>query len=300
MMARGRNFRRRLIAALALMILFTCYLHWQTKNTSIVVTQHPLLSKYVSGQRGNGGAWYIPPSWLEDSNAPIENIIDAATLALGASLSLSERQIPHSVIPLIIHQTWKDTHPEQWPDIFRQSTEAWLSGVDSGNMAYFLWDDNGIAQFIRHFEPDIESQFYALPSNVERSDVFRILVSKRIGGIYGDMDTEPTRPPSQWIAPEDLQAWQDSETGTVYNSTEPIKAIVGLEADCPPTSDLYWRMGYFYPVQLTQWSFAWAPGHPILQLFINRLLATTQAVSEKYGGQLGSYSAQKLSMPSTH
>jgi hypothetical protein len=107
------------------------------------------------------------------------------------------------------------------------------------------------------------------------------------------MDTEPTRPPSQWIAPEDLQAWQDSETGTVYNSTEPIKAIVGLEADCPPTSDLYWRMGYFYPVQLTQWSFAWAPGHPILQLFINRLLATTQAVSEKHGGQLGSYSAQK-------
>jgi hypothetical protein len=79
----------------------------------------------------------------------------------------------------------------------------------------------------------------------------------------------------------------------VYNSTEPIKAIVGLEADCPPDSDLYWRMGYFYPVQLTQWSFAWAPGHPILQLFINRLLAAMQAVSEKYGGHLESYSAQQ-------
>lgn len=128
-------------------------------------------------------AWYIPPSWVDGSGATIANIIDAATLALNASLSLPERQIPHSAIPLIIHQTWKDTYPEQWPDTFRQSTEAWLSGVDSGSMAYFLWDDNGIAQFIRHFEPDIESQFYALPSNVERSDLFRILVSKWIGGI---------------------------------------------------------------------------------------------------------------------
>lgn len=128
-------------------------------------------------------AWYIPPGWVDGSGATIENIIDAATLALSASLSLSERQIPHSAIPLIIHQTWKDTYTEQWPDTFRQSTEAWLSGVDSGNMAYFLWDDNGIAQFIRHFEPDIERQFYALPSNVERSDMFRILVSKWIGGI---------------------------------------------------------------------------------------------------------------------
>lgn len=114
-----------------------------------------------------------------------------------------------------------------------------------------------------------------------------------IGNQYGDMDTEPTRPPSKWIAPEDLQAWQDSETGTVYNSAEPVRAIVGLEADCLPGSDLYWRMGYLYPIQLTQWSFAWAPKHPILQLFINRLLATMQMVSEEYGGQMESFSAQE-------
>lgn len=50
-------------------------------------------------------------------------------------------------------------------------------------MAYFLWDDEGIAQFMRHFEPEIEGWFYALPNNVERSDVFRVLVSKWIGGV---------------------------------------------------------------------------------------------------------------------
>lgn len=128
-------------------------------------------------------AWYIPPGWLEGSDATVENIIDAATLALNASRSLPERQIPHSVIPLIIHQTWKDTNYDQWPETFRRSAETWLSGVDNGNMAYFLWDDNGIALFMRHFAPEIESLFYALPSNVERSDLFRVLVSKWIGGI---------------------------------------------------------------------------------------------------------------------
>lgn len=128
-------------------------------------------------------AWHIPSSWTQGSGAAIENIVDAASLALNASRLLPERQIPQSAIPLIIHQTWKNTHHDRWPESFRRSTETWLSGVESGNMAYFLWDDNGIAQFIRHFEPEIESQFYALPNNVERSDVFRILVSKWIGGI---------------------------------------------------------------------------------------------------------------------
>jgi Mannosyltransferase OCH1 and related enzymes len=138
-------------------------------------------------------AWHIPPGWVEGSGVTVENIIDAATLALNASRSLPERQVPHSAIPLIIHQTWKDTNPDQWPDTFRQSAETWLSAVDSGNMAYFLWDDTGIAQFMRHFEPEIESPFYALPSNVERSDVFRILVSKWIGGIVSSTLPLPTR-----------------------------------------------------------------------------------------------------------
>ncbi|KAE8418650.1 putative deacetylase LmbE-like domain-containing protein [Aspergillus pseudocaelatus] len=138
-------------------------------------------------------------------------------------------------------------------------------------MAYFLWDDDGVAQFVKSFEPELEEQFYSLPSNVERSDVFRILVAKWIGGIYGDMDTEPLRNPSSWITTDDLRSWEDSETNQLYGAAGPIRAIVGLEADCPPDSDAYWRMGYAEPVQLTQWSLAAAPRHPISQTFLDRL-----------------------------
>ncbi|KAE8168137.1 putative deacetylase LmbE-like domain-containing protein [Aspergillus tamarii] len=148
-------------------------------------------------------------------------------------------------------------------------------------MAYFLWDDEGVAQFVKYFEPELAEQFYSLPSNVERSDVFRILVAKWIGGIYGDMDTEPLRTPSSWITTDDLQSWDDSETNQTYKAAGPIRAIVGLEADCPPESDAYWRMGYAEPVQLTQWSLAAAPGHPISQTFLDRLSTNLKNTTSK-------------------
>lgn len=67
--------------------------------------------------------------------------------------------------------------------MMRQSATRWLQAVGEGEMAYFLWDDEGVAQFVKSFEPELEVQFYSLPSNVERSDVFRIIVAKWIGGI---------------------------------------------------------------------------------------------------------------------
>lgn len=106
------------------------------------------------------------------------------------------------------------------------------------------------------------------------------------------MDTEPTKPPAEWIGPTDIQPWRDVSTGKTYSSNEPVRAIVGLEADCRPESDDYWRMGYQYPIQLTQWSFAWAPGHPVLQIFMDRLLVMMKVVSDAHDGQLNTATAQ--------
>jgi mannosyltransferase OCH1-like enzyme len=50
-------------------------------------------------------------------------------------------------------------------------------------MAYFFWEDDGVLQMLDEFEPDFVGQFRLLPSNVERADVFRILVLKWFGGI---------------------------------------------------------------------------------------------------------------------
>jgi mannosyltransferase OCH1-like enzyme len=72
---------------------------------------------------------------------------------------------------------------ETWPSTFRNSAEKWLAVVDEGDLAYMFWDDEGVAQFIRYFEPDLEAEFYALPTKVEQSDVFRVLVCKWLGGV---------------------------------------------------------------------------------------------------------------------
>ncbi|KAL3472478.1 hypothetical protein BJX99DRAFT_272886 [Aspergillus californicus] len=275
-LALPRRLKRFALLAFSLTFLFTW--HFYERIQPVVLdfdTEYPLLSKHIKGGKVEGGAWHLPEEWTtEKADTSITTIVAAAQLALSASKSHPQRQIPYSTIPRIIHQTWKDTNPESWPGTFRDSAEKWLGAVEASNTAYLFWDDDGVTQFMRHFESDFQEEFYALPSNVERSDVFRVLVCKWIGGIYVDMDTEPLTAPSEWITEEDLIPWTDPDTGTLYNPSKSIQGIVGIEADCPPDTDGYWRAGYFFPVQLTQWSFAWAPGHPILELFIDRLRAT--------------------------
>lgn len=61
--------------------------------------------------------------------------------------------------------------------------EKWLRVVEEEDIPYLFWDDAGVAQFMRTFEPNLEAEFYGLPSPVERSDVFRVLVCKWIGGV---------------------------------------------------------------------------------------------------------------------
>ncbi|RAL14186.1 glycosyltransferase family 32 protein [Aspergillus homomorphus CBS 101889] len=254
--------------------------------------RHPLLYRHVHMHSGEGGAWYIPPKWTSPSAATPKDIVEAAELALKVTQSSSEGYLPHSTIPKIVHQTWKNTRIDTWPKLIRHSAERWLQATEE-EMAYFLWTDEGMVQFIRRFEPGLEAQFANLARNVERSDVFRILVAKWIGGVYGDIDTEPLRAPVKWISSTDILPWRDNQTGTVYNSTAPVQAIVGLEADCVEGTDTYWRMGYSQPVQLTQWAFAWSPGHPILQTFIDRLSTTIQTISDRYGGSLQSRGARQ-------
>ena len=68
---------------------------------------------------------------------------------------------------------------------------------------------------------------------------------------------------------------------------EPVKLIWGLEADTDPAGDQYWRMGYSYPVQLTQWALASATGHPVMAHFMENLRA--QIKTEKEAAKKGSY-----------
>lgn len=56
------------------------------------------------------------------------------------------------------------------------------------------------------------------------------------------------------------------------SASKSVNAIFGIEADNPPEpDDTYWRMGYTFPVQLTNWAFAMAPHHSVADRFLSGL-----------------------------
>lgn len=139
-------------------------------------------------------ALHLPKEWTEGITSPIDSILAAAEIVRNKTSSDPQGHIPNSNIPRIIHQTWKDKNIEAWPQKYRESAEKWMQVVEDNDIPYLFWDDVGVAQFMRYFEPDFEAEFYSLPSNVERSDVFRILVCKWIGGVVRIPQTLPDIP----------------------------------------------------------------------------------------------------------
>ena len=105
---------------------------------------------------------------------------------------------------------------------------------------------------------------------------------------YADVDTQVLRKPAAWVSPSDLAPWNDPVTRTLYTYNTSVKLILGIEADCPPDGNEFWRMGYSFPVQLTQWALAASPGHPVLLKFLETLTRVLQSVADDYGGDLRS------------
>ncbi|BFZ64115.1 hypothetical protein YB2330_005254 [Saitoella coloradoensis] len=150
--------------------------------------------------------------------------------------------------------------------------------------------------------PGVGPTYRHLPRAVERADFWRVQVLRWIGGVYADTDARPLREPRGWVGSGDLRAWRGGD-GRVWDSPrvvgeyappegvdrvygglfrgkrgeeeerdgdgeEPrVNIILGIEADDQES----WRMGYHYPVQLTQWTLASAPHHPILEMYTERL-----------------------------
>jgi mannosyltransferase OCH1-like enzyme len=120
---------------------------------------------------------------VERVNTPPATILEAAQLALNMTNATSDRHLPHSSIPMMVHQTWKNTRIDTWSPLLLSSVEKWLRVVLDAHVAYFLWDDEGVDQFVGQLEPDWAQLFFALPLHVEQSDVFRIMLCQTFGGI---------------------------------------------------------------------------------------------------------------------
>jgi hypothetical protein len=146
-------------------------------------TLSPLYNQTLIGSL----VWYIPPHWLQPSDVPPSNIIEAAYLA-NRLANASSRTLTYSTIPQIIHQKWKSTPVETWPLNIISGIERWLSYAMAENddgMAYFLWWDDGCDELIGQAGPELVDIINALPLPVEKYDIFRVLALNTFGGIVG-------------------------------------------------------------------------------------------------------------------
>lgn len=88
-----------------------------------------------------------------------------------------------------VHWTWKDRHPPEdvfppwWQESWRE--EGWQCR---------LWTDVDIAEFVGSEFPELESLMNSYASGVMRADAFRLLLLKRVGGLYVDLDFVKLKP----------------------------------------------------------------------------------------------------------
>ncbi|KAK6444547.1 hypothetical protein ACSS6W_007506 [Trichoderma asperelloides] len=300
MSAQPRWLRSRLrVLLLSAIVLFvTLWLLAALKSGPVQISDEtelrrkfPYTYKHIhTFKKGLGGAWYIPPNWILVNQSTPRNIVEAVQLASKSVVSHPERHIPFSNIPLLMHQKWDTTQLTGTNEMVISYIETWLKDAvspppGSSEMAYFLWDNAGVLTLMEEYEHDLVRDFVEVFSPVEKVDIFRIAVCKWFGGIYGDVDTKALQHPSQWVHSADISEWTDEMSGKKYGLDEatltllhqnsgqspPVNAIWGIECDTDPNTDAHWRMAYTYPVQLTNWAFASAANHPILQYFLDRI-----------------------------
>jgi mannosyltransferase OCH1-like enzyme len=208
---------------------------------------------------------------------------------LAASIANAKpvRHLGHTTIPRIVHQAWKSTDIKSFPRPSLPAVETWLDYATDPNLpstAYFMWDDEGMLELMEAVETETLPYYEALLKPVEKADIFRVVVCNSIGGVYGDIDTTPLRPPTGWVEAKDVAPWSDTRNDRKFaiktESQEPVALILGIEADTPEHSDSHWRMGYTYPVQLTQWALAGSSKHPVLERFLQNFRVTMRDAME--------------------
>lgn len=87
-----------------------------------------------------------------------------------------------------MHQKWDTTQLLGIDEMILSYIETWLIDAispppGSSEMAYFLWDNQGILTLMEEYEHDLANDFVEVFSPVEKVDIFRVAVCKWFGGI---------------------------------------------------------------------------------------------------------------------
>lgn len=97
--------------------------------------------------------------------------------------------------PRVLHQTWKD---ESVPEHWRTSPEAWRR-LHPG-WEHRLWTDADLRELIETHYAWFLPTYDGFKYNIQRVDAARTFVLHHEGGVYSDLDVEPTRSLEPYVA----------------------------------------------------------------------------------------------------
>ena len=103
-----------------------------------------------------------------------------------------------SAIPMNIHQIWINRDPGvAIPEEWLEWSKSWKKFNPEWN--YRLWQTKKIEAFMAEKYPDLVGFYNSFESDVQKSDVARLLLLDAFGGIYADLDMECLRPLDELI-----------------------------------------------------------------------------------------------------
>ncbi|KAK2016904.1 glycosyltransferase family 32 protein [Colletotrichum eremochloae] len=171
--------------------------------------------------------------------------------------------IPPKIWQIILPKGEKNVQNAVDPDTLKQTT-TWLA--KNQDHIYTLVGENGGRKFIsRHFNNTILSLYDSLPNVGMKSDLLRYLLLDIEGGVYTDTDTVALKPVDEWV-PEQFR-----------NQT---RLIVGIEFD--QRDGGFWA-DIPHPLQFCQWTIAAAPGHPVFQKMVARVIQSWEGLVKEHG-----------------
>ena len=141
----------------------------------------PQLVDELVRERAAGGAHAEIPGTAEDELEKKDG-----------KAAVDDDEGPEVVIPLTIHHIWLGS---ELPQRFKKLRDEWVRMHPPAlGWSFVLWDDAKVEQELRA-QPLLNSTLYTAAQNWgEKSDILRLEILHRYGGVYVDVDFAPVQP----------------------------------------------------------------------------------------------------------
>ena len=186
------------------------------------------------GTSGEPSDWQ-PPARTQANTVRSTSFVDTATLSSPSSVSSvssasSAAPVPPAsaaswatgtMIPRIIHQTWKTKTLPAWGEV---PVQTWRDVNPS--FEHRLYDDADMARVVKAHYPAIWPHYQRLLP-IQKADVFRYVALWAFGGVYADIDVTALEPVDSWGTRLRTRSKLDSAGLLDYRN---VDFIVGFEA----------------------------------------------------------------------